>query len=88
MPKKIRLELYEIMHRATIKEMIFFKNKPIEFIKYAAQYLKMEKLMPQGYFYKENDSLDKSNINIKYNNCSLFHYKRNNMFMYWKFKIL
>ena len=61
LPKKLRLELYEIMHRATIKEMYFFKNKPLDFIKYAAQYLKMEKLLNQGYLYKENDVLDRGN---------------------------
>jgi len=57
------------MHRATIKEMYFFKNKPIEFIKYAAQYLKMEKLLNQGYLYKEGDVLDRVFFIVKGTIC-------------------
>ena len=58
LPRKIKIELLQIMQDTNIKQLNFFKNQSDEFFAYVSPMLKPLKFFQNDYLYKMNDIID------------------------------
>ena len=58
LPRKIKIELLQLMQDTNIKQLYFFKNQSDEFFAYVSPMLKPLKFFQYDYLYKLNDIID------------------------------